>query len=289
MRRGWTLHELIISLGVMAGVIALAVQMAVGQLRFFRGIGEIASLDGQLWQAAATAATVMWEASAAGGDIVVALDSAMELRAAIGTAVVCGSSPGRVTIPAPSAVRNTLSAFLSMPDADDAVFALLEDSLGQTWLTFRVASSPSVADGCVSFPSVAPWTFELREQIAIPIGTVLRFARPLRLSLYRASDNRWYLGARDWNVAAQRFNSIQPVAGPLEPYSADPSKTGLRFAYFDAAGAELSEGSDTRRIASVGISARGKSIRPVRIAGMARHAPAYADSVTLIVGLRNAR
>jgi hypothetical protein len=124
----------------------------------------------------------------------------------------------------------------------------------------------------------------------VPAGTALRFLRPLRLSLYRASDNRWYLGAKDWNGAAQRFNAIQPLAGPLQPYSADPTKTGLHFGYRDSQDAELPEPVETNRIASVTIVARGESTRPVHVAGLSSASSGrYLDSTAVTIGLRNSR
>jgi type II secretory pathway pseudopilin PulG len=291
-RRGWTLHEMIISLTVMGIVVGLAAQAATGQLRFFRGVGEIVALRSQIGHAGAIAASVLWGASSVGGDITVAQDSALEMQVTIGSAVACEGAPGRVTIPAAAATPgNALAAFIASPNEGDRVMALFVDSLGATWLGLHVTSAPSAGGGCAHFPSVsATWTVELRESLSVPTGTALRFTRPLRLSLYRASDNRWYLGAKDWNGSAQRFNSIQPLAGPLEPYSRDPAKTGLHFDYRDSRGSALLEPVEVSRIASVTIVARGESARAVRVPGM-KSAPnePYSDSTAVTVGLRNVR
>jgi prepilin-type N-terminal cleavage/methylation domain-containing protein len=291
-RRGWTLHEMIISLAVMGLVLALAAHAATGQLRFFRGVGEIVALRSQIGHAGAIAASVLWGASSAGGDITVAQDSALEVQVTIGSAVACEGAPGRMTIPAPAATPgNALAAFIASPNEGDRVMAFFEDSLGATWLGLHVTSAASAGGSCAHFPSVsATWTIELREPLPVPTGTALRFTRPLRLSLYRASDNRWYLGAKDWNGVAQRFNSIQPLAGPLEPYNRNPAKTGLHFSYRDSRGWALLEPVEVSRVASVTIVARGVSERAVRVAGM-KSAPseAYSDSTTVTVALRNSR
>jgi prepilin-type N-terminal cleavage/methylation domain-containing protein len=291
-RRGWTLHEMIISLTIMGIVVALAAHTATGQLRFFRGVGEIVAQRSQIGHAGAIAASVLWGASSVGGDITVAQDSAIEVLVTIGSAVTCDGTPGHVTIPAAAAAPgNALAAFIASPNAGDRVVAFFEDTLGATWLGLHAASAASSGGGCVHFPSVAAtWTVELREPLTVPAGTVLRFMRPLRLSLYRASDNRWYLGAKDWNGAAQRFNSIQPLAGPLAPYSADPTKAGLHFGYRDSQGVELQDPVEVNRIASVTIVARGESARPVRVGGL-KSGPSetYSDSTAVIVGLRNTR
>ena len=56
-RRGWTLHELLISLGVMGGVIALAAHAATTQLRFFAHASENTALRNQVEQATSIAAS----------------------------------------------------------------------------------------------------------------------------------------------------------------------------------------------------------------------------------------
>src|SRR3954465_13081878 len=133
LKRGWTLHEMIISLAVTGGILALAVHAALGQLRFFRGAGEIAALRGQLAQATAVPAAFLWGVSPTAGDIRAAEDSALEVDAPMGTAVVCESAPGWVIVPAPVAEGNTLSAFVESPQPDDRIAALMEDSSGATW------------------------------------------------------------------------------------------------------------------------------------------------------------
>ena len=259
---------------------------------FFRGVGEVAAVRSQLRQTGGIVASVLWGVAPAAGDIVVAQDSALEVRVTIASAIVCGSAPGRLTIPAASSARgNALAGYVESPEPDDAVAAFFEDSAAGTWLTLHVASAPASGGACPSFPSVVSlWTIELREPLVVPVGTTLRFTRPLRLSLYRASDNRWYLGARDWNGTSQRFNTIQPVAGPLRPYSLVEFETGLLFTYQDATGALLSDLADTRRIASIRIVARGSSTRVVRLAPtVSQPNGTYLDSARLLVGLRNSR
>lgn len=293
MRRpGWTLHEMLVSLGVTSIVVALVAHTATGQLRFFRGIGEVVALRGQVGHASAVAASVLWGVSSVGGDIVVAQDSAVEVHMSIGSAVTCASAPGRVTIPAATAVTgNALSAFVESPDGGDRIIALFEDSLGATWLTLRVVAPPASGDGCPAFPSVsATWMLALQEQVVVPPGAALRFTRPFRLSLYRASDSRWYLGAKSWNGSTQSFNTIQPVAGPLRPYDSDPAKTGFLLTYRDENGAVLPHPVEAARIASVTIVSRGQSTRPVRVGGMASTSTdKYQDSSAVTIALRNSR
>lgn len=269
---------MLISMGVFAGVVGITSHLALGQLRFFRGVGEVSAVKNQVGQATTIAAAILWGVSSGDGDIIVAQDSAIELHLPMGSAVQCGGAPGRLTIPvAATTSGNALSAFSEHPEAGDRVLAFFEDSLGATWLTLRASSAPIPGASCAHFPSVtSTWTLELLEQVTVPAGAPLRFTRPFRLSVYRASDGRWYLGGKDWNAASQRFNSIQPVAGPLKAHSPDPARTGLLFLYRNVDGEELTAPIDPHRIASVTIIARGGTGQ-------------FEDSSATVVALRNAR
>lgn len=291
-RFGWTLHEMLISMGVLGIVLGLVSHAATGHLRFFRGVGEVVALKGQVENASNIVANALWDASPGAGDIVVAQDSALELRASIGTAIVCASTAGHVTFAAPTATRgNVLSAFFEMPDIGDRAAVLFSDSLTATWLTMRVATPPVTGAACPAFPSVsATWSIALQEQLVVPEGSVLRITRPFRFSLYRASDGRWYLGGKSWNAEAQRFNSIQPIAGPLLPYAAKPETTGLLFVYRDSTGAVIAPDVDPAAIASVTVISRAQSTRPTALAGFASDRNRrYRDSTAATIMLRNSR
>ena len=129
----------------------------------------------------------------------------------------------------------------------------------------------------------------VREPLFIPAGALVRVNRSVRLNHYRASDGQWYFGVRDWSGANLRLNTVQPVAGPLEPHSADAGRTGLAFRFFDATGIELVAPVDPARIAIVTVVARAKSRRPVNVAGMKSSNFTYADSISTAIALRNVR
>src|SRR5688500_15883787 len=238
-RAGWTLHEMLISLCVMSGIFGIVAHQATTQLRLYAGITRTALTRENRIQASAIAERILWSVSPPAGDVMVADDSALQVRMQIGASVVCSSIPGSVTLAAGTAHRgNVLAAFSDMPEPGDLVTALFHDSLGTTWLTFRLASAPLPAS-CLRFPASSGWQLTLMEPVEIPAGAALRLMRPLRLSLCRASESRWYLGAKEWNAALNRFNAIQPVAGPYSRYDADESRSGLAFLYTDRHGHRL--------------------------------------------------
>jgi hypothetical protein len=115
----------------------------------------------------------------------------------------------------------------------------------------------------------------------------VRITRPVRYSLYRASDGQWYLGERDWNAASARFNTIQPVAGPF----LSAASRGLALEYLDSAGASLaSPVADTRAVALVRIQLTGLTRGVTRALGAAAAGlPRRGDTAVIAVALRNRR
>ena len=289
-RAGWTLPEMLISLVITGGIFALAAHHAVSQLRSFDGVAAVASMRGQLDHASEIAARALWAVSPAAGDITIALDSAIEFQAAIGTAVACASTPAQFVIPVVAARANTLAAFWELPGAGDRALVFFDDSTGSTWLTLHVAATPIRGPACPIFGVLDPgWLVTLREPVTVPVGAVVRFTRLARYSLYRSSDARWYLGARDWNESVARFNAIQPVAGPLRAYSPDAERSGLVFQYHGRDAQELPAAPLSAEVASIHITSRGESERTVRIAGRSTYGRTVTDSSGAYVALRNAQ
>lgn len=272
MRRGFTLPELLVSLTVMSVVFSLATHFALRQIRFFRDAGDADAARSQLAQVTEIVRGVLADVSPPTGELLVAQDSTLEVRLTIGTSFVCRDAVDRVVFPliAPPASGGA-SAFVRSPAPGDRLSALFSDTAGATWLHLEVASSPTPETPCGAVTGVdTTRSVTTVEPMALPAGTALRFTRPLRLSIYRSSDGRWYLGARDWNAESRRFNAIQPVAGPLLPY--DDDAPGLRFLYKDGQGESLEQPVDVGRIASVIVAARTST-----------------DSMVAVVRLRNAR
>ncbi len=280
---------MLISLSVMAVAAALASQAAVAYLRFFRGAGEIVAVRGQIGAVGTIAGAALWGVSPTLGEISFASDSAIEVLRSIGGAVACHGEPGRLVVPVPLESGNSLSAFEVQPEVGDLVAVFVRDSVASGWLRATV-SAISAGGSCTTFQdAAAAMTLVLAEPLAVAAGAPVRLLRPIRLSHYRASDGQWYFGVRDWNGESQRFNTIQPVAGPLDAHSDNPATSGLTFRYFDSSASDLPSPPDVSRIALVSVTVRGRSRRPVSVAGRFRNSVFHADSAHTIVALRNAR
>ncbi len=106
----------------------------------------------------------------------------------------------------------------------------------------------------------------------------------MRYSIYRASDGGWYVGERDWNNASLRFNTIQPVAGPVLP----PSSGGAAFSYRDSAGNSITPPViNVAAIRLIEIALRAQTKHAIRILGAgAQHGP-RSDSALVAVSIHN--
>lgn len=285
MRRGWTLTEMLISLSVAGLIVSLAGSAAVGQLRFFRGVGEASELRTQVAQAVTITANVLRDVGSA-TDILVATDSALEAAVTTGVSVACATDTGAVTFVATRApAGNTLASFAETPAPGDAIHLLASDSARIGWLRATIASAPAPT-ACARF-GVAGWRVRLAEPFVVAAGAAVRVTRRTRISTYRAADGLWYVGMKDWNPDLGRFNTIQPVAGPLRPFSRTPSLTGFRFTYLDSAGGALAEPVSAASISVIAILARGITGRPARVSGTHSAAtPFHVDTAAIAVAIR---
>jgi len=278
VRRGFALHEMIVSLTVMGVILIIAAHFSSRQLGFLRGMSGAATVRNQLTESTATIAAILANVHPAAGDILLAQDTVLEVRLTTGIGAACAGAPGVVVIPAGSEENAALAAFLDPPRGGDRLDALLADSSGTTWLSFQIVGVVSSEQPCAAFPGV-PGTMAvaIAEPFAVPARAPLRFTRPFRLSHYRSADGKWYLGGRDWNEADQRFNTVQPLAGPLRARGAE-AVGGLTLRYLDRHGAFLTAPVEPRQVAAVSIVVRAP------VSTLRGQAP--DDSVVTIVALR---
>jgi hypothetical protein len=304
-RRGLTLPELLVAATLLVLVGAALNTMFVGQTRMFnRTQGRtrmqrdlrtgLALLPLDLRGAARESRTV--------ADLTELRDSSLQLRATIGSSVVCGRpSTTEVDLPPIGTARNTLTTWYSQPLPGDTLLLYNDGTLpgpeDDEW-TPRAITAISVAllSACAGTPFVHPvddagkarWRMQLNATIpaSVPIGAPVRFLRSVRYSLYqplsgtggRASE--WYLGYRE--LLGNHWSVPQPIAGPFEPYAATGG-TGLRFAYFDTLGAPLATPATAARVGRIDLVFRSRTI----MRGGQPAADVIRDSIATRVALRN--
>jgi hypothetical protein len=271
------------------GGIALALIGAVSlrQQRVFTDLTNQSAVAQQLREASALLPITLRSLSPVDGDLRDARDTAFEFRSTIAAAVVCDTNAGAVILP-PIISGSSLGAIESPIEAGDSIW--LYGALG--WTGSAISSVTSAPAGtCApqgpilsSIESKANRTLlRTTSQLSPSIGAPLRVTRPTRLSLYHASDGGWYLGERDWNNGTARFNTIQPVAGPL----LSPSAGGVVFRYSDSAGVRLTTPvSNLSAVAVVRIEMRSQSASTVLALRSAQGSARPVDSSIVVIGLR---
>jgi prepilin-type N-terminal cleavage/methylation domain-containing protein len=302
-RRGFTLTELLVSIAI-ASVLMAAVTVTLSrQQRFYSRIGEVLEVKSGLRDAADVLASDIRGAAVAGYGVPLTSDSALELYSTIGSSIACtAASPVFGLPPALLVNGNTLTSFVAPPDTGDLVELYTAPSANldsAKWETRRIASfqNRSITTACPSstgFTTTSDASSGVSAyQLVItgsPVvgarkGALVRFVRRARYSIYKSSDNLWYLGYRRCGVVAPyTCSTIQPVSGPYRPYSA-AGQSGLSFRFYDTSGAELLPGATGFALARVDIVIRGQSSRNVGLAGDV--IKPFRDSVVVTVSPRN--
>lgn len=212
------------------------------------------------------------------GDLVVAHDTLLEVRATVGAAVACDGTAGAVLeLPASSrAEAPPYATWREAPARHDLVLVHLRgaapDGREDAWLARTVVAVETGACRTGPFAAAAvagAARHRLRLDAPLPVGvaagTPVRVVRRRRWVHYRGGDGRWALGQRAWEGEA--FAPPQPVAAPL----ASPAAGGMRVTLLDAAGAPVAD----PRVASVA------SVRVVLRAPAGRRGGAPRDSVVV--------
>ena len=295
-RRGMTLVELIVAMTVGGVALALIAVISVRQQRLYADVADRAALTGQLRQASAVLPIELRGASPGAGDIREARDTAIELRSTIATAVVCDTLGGSIVLPPATPGATAFAGYLTAIAPGDTAWLLARGDTAEAWIPYAVSSVSPMAPGpCGPLGPRLNAAARASSRVAIRLGAggpianltgvVLRVTRPVRYSLYRGGDGRWYLGQHDWNVASLRFNTIQPVSGPFS----SASSHGLAFQYADSMGAALPDPvADPRAISVIRVDVRGQS-RNIMRAFAGQSQGRSTDSVHLAVWLRNRR
>lgn len=256
-RRGHSLIEAIIAIGVGMIVVGLTAMVGFRHQRLHRDVVMAVERTEQLEQVAALMPIALRSIAPGLGDIApgAARDTALEFRAAIATSVVCDTGNGAAVL-APVRDAPRLTSVLARPAVGDTAWVLAHDGASESWGANRLTGVADTLGTCTlegGYPFGTSTSPALALRIADPLpppGAVVRITRPWRYSVYRASDGAWYLGAKEWNPALGRFNTIQPVGGPI---ASGPS--GLRFSYRDSAGSAVPAASpETHRIAVIEVS-----------------------------------
>lgn len=296
-RVGVSTMELLIVM-VIGGVVASAIGGVLRrQQRFFTNAVLIVEQRVSLRDATGILAGELRALSPVGGDVVAFSDSALEMRATIGTAVACDTVGGGGAIelaPVLGSSSRSLSAYTTSPQPGDIALVFdastAIDSSITGWTTLEIVSTAPRTDVCARSRIIDPAdsaTARLELRFAagallpssVSPGAFVRVLRRVRYRFYRASTTQWFLGYAEWDGTA--FGAVQPVSGPYAPYVGGAG-SGLSLRYFDRSGAPITALSDAEQIARIQISVRGAPG-----AGLSGGTRVVTDSQTTTVRLRN--
>jgi prepilin-type N-terminal cleavage/methylation domain-containing protein len=303
-RAGFTLVELVIALVLVSAVAGAIVRLLVRQQRFYTSTTDLIQTRQQIRQAAAMLPSDLRGISSVGGDIYAMSDSSLEFRSVFGSSIVCANSAGKLsTVPRTLAKGSAMTNWAALPSVGDSLI-VYNDSTSPTgsngvWVRMQItavtAVTGNVASGCpttsalvqasdltTSNPSYQ-LTLSPAASSKIIVGAAMRFFRRVHYSIYQAADGSWYLGF--YNCQTGRVpvcNTIQPLAGPFQPYDKNSTTSGVQFAYYDSTGAAMNAPSQVARISLI---VRGQSTGLLNLTGDG--AVQFRDSLRMEVGLRN--
>jgi hypothetical protein len=297
-RLGISIIEILVAMVVGGVVLALITMIAVRQQRLFTDLSDGVALSGQLREAATILPIDLRGVSIAARDIREARDTSVELRGTIASAVICDTIANGFALAPTEVGASAYASYLTTLDVGDTAWLYTPTDSIDDWQPFAIASvgtppsrqcasrGPHLSDDERVLPRVSIALAAPPSSLGSAIGRPLRITRPARYSLYRASDGGWYVGEKDWNTAAARFNTIQPVSGPF----LSPALGGLTFTYLDTTGASISlPVADTRAIAAIRISLRGQTKNLTRVLGSAATTGKRVDTATINVLMHNRR
>jgi prepilin-type N-terminal cleavage/methylation domain-containing protein len=287
-RSGFTLVELALVMTLLGSVLALVVSVGTRLQRELLGASARIASTERLRDAVAILPLDLRILSAAAGDLRPgeARDSALEFRSTIGAAIVCASTTSSIVLAPALAPGERPTA--GRAEAGDTLWLLVDTDSAEHWRAFPIrAVGPTTLPCSVAIGTAQNRLYDDRhpfeasvavETVVAAVGTPARITRPARYSLYRASDDHWYLGLRTWSASLGRFNQVQPLSGPYH----SPALAGSAFRYFDSTGARLPSGTqDTRRVARVEVVLMAER--------STESGDAPRDSLVLAVALRNRR
>jgi prepilin-type N-terminal cleavage/methylation domain-containing protein len=272
-RRGFTLVELLIALTLGAIVLGAMYRVLAGNQRYYRAQGEVTEVQQNLRAIGLILPAEFRELAASEGDIVAMSATELEIRAMRNFMVIC-DAPGASTIE----VRNSLTyGYRSVDNARDSLVVFSEGNpdirSDDTWLIGYPSSS--TASTCSDGDAATEYTITGVASLAnVLTGAPVRSFERVRYSVYDDGSGTWWLGVE--TMEGGSYNAVSPVAGPLR--GAD----GIAFAFYDSLGVVT---ADPLQVASIAITARGKSANQINVPG--RPMGYYYDSVVVRTALRN--
>lgn len=290
-RPGFTLAELMVGLIFALLIVAVVVQVISTQMSKVAVNQEIMKVRRDLDEASTILSTEIRSVNPSLG-FTEGLDTAMQFFSTVGLSTVCGIVDGEgVLLPSPYHGTLRVSEWTQKPDSSDVIALYLKshrDSQGRAWTQRLITSlsgnnNPngcgfmSAGDGAAADTMLLVGVDQLQLSDNL-VGTPVRFLRNVRYSIYRASDNGWYLGMKRCPPYGN-CTTVQPISGPYS-FERNPP---FSFQYLDSAGVPILYGAENmKHVRRVTLNLTGYSRRSV-----SRNNLPLKESVSFTVSLRN--
>jgi prepilin-type N-terminal cleavage/methylation domain-containing protein len=315
-RRGFTLIEIMIAVTLLGIIGSILTAVLVRQQRFHRAVTQVTDARARMRDIATILPTDLRSISTAGRDILGISDTSIQFRAFVGASIVCkyatgsGVTPAIIELPPTElASGNVLASWINPPQPNDIAYlydsGTADGNLDDTWGPFTISDTASEANSAWC-PSTSGFTTAADNssrryrislstapvQTRVEIGAPIRFAREVRYSIYRASDNQWYVGYQTCTPNASygtagTCGTREVLAGPVLPGAADTTTSGLYFVFRTRTGSRVTTLSATDTIATVNVGIRTTSGSLLGATSSKAASEQGGDSLRFTVGIRN--
>lgn len=296
-RRGFSVAELLITLGILSLTGLIASRLVIGQQRFFHRTNEQMGMRRALRSAMSLIPADLRSVSSAGGDLTAFGDDSVQFRAVIGTSIICGKvNATTMSLPPLDMVHNTLTSWYSMPEEGDTAW-VFNDSLSRgaeddEWKPLRITAFETVASDCTQSPYIDTTldATKMRYRVtvasnmgdSVTVGSAVRFTRSTRYTLRQQPSGAWYIHRSQYLKGA--WAAPVAVGGPYAP-PVSGGEGGMHFTYFDSLGAPVTGLADRHRVSRIDLLLRARGRRSSGQFGTT--SAENTDSLALRIALRN--
>jgi len=295
-RRGFSIAELLITLGILSVIGIIVSRLMLGQQRFYQRTNEQVEMRRELRSAMSLVPADLRSISSSGGDLTNFGDSFVQFRAVIGASIICSKVSGtQMDIPPLDMARNTLTSWYTQPVAGDTLW-VFNDSLSRgaeddEWKGLRITGVSQSTTLCPLSPylDAALDAGKVRYRItvsanmgdSVKAGSAIRFTRSTRYFLDDEESGSWYLHREEYRGGS--WSEPVAVSGPYAPPVSGTG--GLRFAYFDSLGYPVTSVAQSRNISRIDLLLRAKGESSSGTFGTS--STQNSDSLAFRIALRN--
>ncbi|MGH7713603.1 MAG: PilW family protein [Gemmatimonadaceae bacterium] len=297
---GFSLVEIMVVMMIL-GIIGVALtRVMFKQQQAYRDTSKEADMQREIRLTSSLLPAELRSMSSSGADVIEMAEDRVAFLATIGSGIVCAKNGNtHIVLPPLNTAAVTMTNWYSQPVAGDTIFmysdSLLKGAEDDIWERFAIANINQNFADCPGAPFTDPaldagkarWRIGVGGSGLIPdsvrIGAVVRFARPVRYSLYQATSGKWYVGYQEY--IGGTWTQTEAVGGPYNRYQAgDYLPSGLQFRYFDSLGTRLTNVADRLRVSRIDVYLRTNA---GAAAVTERHANSLQDSVMMRIAVRN--